>query len=250
MSKAITLTGPAKAGTTKLAGPAKAGTTKLMPEFNTARKHIANVRDAGRKMQHEMILLGIELNRLKTTVGAKHGGDRKSSLHGANLIAWDELVFDQTGLSYETCHRWMTIAKGAQKAIPLLTAPDVLKKPFSALPEKRQEEVVKVLSKAVDGQTMAEMSVSFGVCKAPKLNHPPKATKKSARTRSDNADDETLTAAQLMEQALHDKQALHDMHLGEAWKALDADDLADMENILTAYQAAVSKELKKRGGKA
>ncbi|WP_395735145.1 hypothetical protein [Prosthecobacter sp.] len=139
-------------------------------------------------------------------------------------------------------------AAGAAKSLPILMAKDVLEKPFNALPEARKQEVEKILHKAVDGQTMHEMMIRFGVWKDKAHKSPPKPTKKSAENRNENANNETLTAEQLMQQAKDDRDALHDMHIGGAWKNLDDADLADLENKLTAYTAAVAAEHKKRKG--
>lgn len=217
-----------------------------MKEFDAARKHVENIREFGRRASHESILLGHELNRLKLEVGAKHGGDRKSSSQTANLIRWDDLVAEQTGLSYDTCNRCMQLATAAKKHIPVLTSSDVLKKPFNALPEARQAEVVKALEKAADGRSMTQLMFDFGAWKEKGKHAPPKPTKASAAKRAENAGNETLTAAQLMEAAKEDRDALHDMRLGAAWKALDTADLADLENLLNAYAADVAAELKTR----
>lgn len=221
-----------------------------MKEFDRARAHIAKIGELGRRAQHEMLLFGLELNKLKKELEPKRGGDQKSEkskLHGATLIPWKDLVSQQTGQSYDTCHRWMEIAKGASKSLPILMAKDVLEKPFSALPEARRMEVEKVLNKAVDGQTMHQLMLSFGVWKDKAHKSPPKPTKQSAENRSENASNQTLTAAQFMAQAKDEINVLHDMHIGGSWNYLDEADLADLENKLTAYLADVSAKLK--GGK-
>ena len=229
---------------------AEPGKPALLPEFDTARRYVADIRELGRKAQHLSLLLGFELNKQKAALAVRRGGDRKSGSkpHDAVLIPWQALVEQQTGLSCDTCDRWMTIARGASKHLTILTAKDVLEKPFSALPEARQAEVLKVLHKAADGQTMHQMMITFGAWKDKAAKSPPKPTKDSAAQRTANAQDETLSAAQLMEQAQADKHALHDMHIGGAWQSLDTADLADLENKLTAYAAAVAAELKKRKG--
>lgn len=222
----------------------------MMKEFDQARRYVADIRELGRKAQHLSLLLGFELNKQKAALGERRGGDRRSAdqkPHRAVFDRWEDIVEQQTGLSVDTCTRWMLIAKGASKSLPILTSKDVLEKPFSELPETRQNEIIKVLHKAVDGQTMHEMMLRFGVWKDKARKAPPKPTKTSAANRHANAANETLTAEQLMEQAKEDITALHDMHIGEAWKHLDTEDLADLENKLTAYMTAVSAELKLRG---
>lgn len=239
----VEVVGKEKPGALVVAAPAK------LKEFDVARTLIADIRDLGQRAQHKSLLLGFELNKLKLKLGVKRGGDhcsKKAKPHGAALLPWHDLVEQQTGLSNDTCDRWMKIAHGAAKSLPILMAPDVLKQPFSELPAARQAEVAKILHKAVDGQTMHQMMLSFGAWKDKGLNHPPKATKASAAKRKANADDETLSAAKLIEAAMEDINALHDMHIGEAWKSLDTADLADLDNKLAAYGAAVAAELKSR----
>lgn len=225
--------------------PAKA-VPALMKEFAQARKYVADIRDFGRRAQHVSLLLGFELNKVKTALGIKAGRPSGKLPHGAEIKSWEDLVTEQTGLSMDTCDRWMKIATGASKSLPILTAPDLLKKPFSALPAARQAEVEKALHKAVDGQTMAQMMINFGVWKEKKLNHPPKATKASAKKRAENAADETLQAAQLI--ALHEEHInyLGQITLAAAFKVADTERLAAMENALTALHEAVSAELKLR----
>lgn len=231
-SKALTMTGPGK--------PA------LLKEFDAARKHVENIREFGRRASHESILLGHELNRLKLELKITRGGDRKSNPQSAGLIGWEDLLEQQTGLSADTCNRCMQLATAAKKHIPVLTSSDVLKQPFNALPEARQAEVVKALEKAADGRSMTQLMFDFGAWKDKGKNTPPKPTKASAANRKANAENETLTAAQLMETAKEQRNALHDMHLGAAWKALDTADLADLENKLAAYATDVATELKTR----
>ena len=231
----------------------KAGQGKivLMKEFDQARRYVSEIRELGRKAQHMLVLLGFELNKQKAALGERRGGDRKSAdqkPHVAVFDRWEDIVEQQTGLSVDTCDRWMKIAKGASKSLPILMAKDVIEKPFSALPEARQQEVEKILHKAVDGQTMHSLMLTFGVWKDKAHKSPPKATKQSAANRNANADNQTLTAEQRMKVAKEDTNTLHDMHTGEAWMSLDDSDLADLENKIKAFGLAVAAELKLRKG--
>lgn len=220
-----------------------------MQEFDQARKYVAEIGHLGRKAQHVSLLLGFELNKVKAALGERRGGDRKSAdqkPHGAVFDRWEDLVFQQTGLSVDTCTRWMTIAKGASKSLPILTAKDVMEKPFHMLPEKRQEEVSKILNKAVDGRTMHEMMVAFGIWKEKKPHGPPKPTKQSAANRSANADDEVLTQAELMELAKGHAVTIEDITLAGAFKALDTDHLSSFENLASKLLSEITTELKSR----
>jgi len=225
----------------------KAEPVKLK-EFDAARTLISDIRDLGQRAQHKSLLLGFELNKLKLSLGVKRGGDRKSGSnpHGAGLIRWEALVEQQTGLSADTCDRWMKIAKGAAKSIPILTSKDVLEKPFRELPEARQAEVVKILHKAVDGQTMHQMMLNFGVWKDKGLKHPPKPTKASAAKRKTNAADETLQAAELIKLTEEHIETLEQITLAAAFKAADTERLAAMENAVDALKQAIADELKTR----
>lgn len=250
----------------------KAEPVKLK-EFDAARTLIADIRDLGQRAQHKSLLLGFELNKLKLELGVKHGGSRAST-HGAYLKPWRELIVEQTGLSEDTCDRWMKIAKGAAKSIPILTSKDVLEKPFRELPEARQAEVEKILHKAVDGQTMHQMMLNFGVWKDKGLKHPPKPTKASAAKRKANAEDETLQAAVLMKLTEEHIETLEKITLAAAFKAADDERLhvacetslklcsaqtdelitrktstallAAMENAVDALKQAIADELKQR----
>lgn len=227
-------------------GQLTTGKPTMMREFDAARRHASNIREYGRRAAHESILLGLELRRLKLDLGVRKGPNKP---HVAVYSGtWQDLVEQQTGLSIDTCDRCMHLAIAASKHVRILTSKDVLETPFNALPEKRQEEVIKTLEKAVDGQTMHQMMLHFGAWKDKTHKAPPKATKESAKNRTDNANNQTLTAEQLMEQAKEDINTLNDMYIGEAWKALDTADLADLENKLTAYTAAVAAEHKARKG--
>lgn len=220
-----------------------------LKEFDQARRYVSDIRELGRKAQHLSLLLGFELNKQKAALGIKRGGDQKSEESktlGASLIPWHDLVKQQTGLSHDACDRWMTIAKGASKSLPILMSKDVLEKPFSELPEKRQEEVMKILHKAVDGQTMHEMMVGFGVWKEKKPHGPPKPTKQSAANRSANADDEVLTQAELMELAKGHAVTIEDITLAGAFKALDTDHLSSFENLASKLLSEITTELKSR----
>jgi hypothetical protein len=266
MSKIIQ--SPPKGGTTKHEQPA------LMKEFSAARQHVENIREAGRRASHESILLGHELNRLKLELKVGRGGDRKSNPQSAGLIGWEELLEQQTGLSADTCNRCMQLAQGAKKHIPILTAGDVLKTPFNALPEARQAEVSKALEKAADGRSMTQMMFDFGVWKEKKLNHPPKPTKASAAKRNANKNDETLQAAELMALTEEHIETLEQITLAAAFKAADDERLhvaceaslklcsaqteelitrksstsllASMENAVDALKQAIADELKQR----
>lgn len=222
------------------------GAPALMKEFDQARRYVSDIRELGRKAQHLSLLLGFELNKQKAALAVRKGPNKP---HGAVYSGtWEALVTEQTGLSMDTCERWMTIARGASKHLTILTAKDVLEKPFSALPEPRQNEIIKVLHKAVDGQTMHQMMLTFGAWKDKAHKAPPKGTTQSAATRAANAANQTLTAEQLMKQAKDDCDAVRDMHIGKAWKTLDDAGLADLENILHSYIAEVSAEHKARKG--
>lgn len=234
-------------------------TPALMKEFETARRHVQAIREHGRRAAHESILLGQELNRLKLQLGTKRGGDHKSAeskSQSATLIPWRELVAQETGLSYDTCDRCMTLASAARKHIPVLTAGDVLKSPFHKLPAVRQAEVVKALEKAADGRSMAQMMFDFGAWKEKKKNTPPPGGKSAkndfkggASTRyaenEGNDEAEMFTAMRDLAKEHHipDIIAMRD---GNAWQCLDEDDATHLTNELTKWLELLKQHASER----
>lgn len=227
---------------------------KPMKEFDTARRHVESIRELGRRAAHTSILLGHELLRLKAELGIKRGGDMKSGSkpQTAVLIPWQQLVEQQTGLSIDTCDRCMQLAQAAKKHIPLLTANDVMKTPFSALPQARQTEVIRTLEKAADGQSMTQLMFQFGAWKEKKKAAPPKATKETAKKRTNNAADEALQVENLRTAAkeMVDNLGTYLAAFGECKQVLDLDELAAWENAADAIKAAAAAEIKRRKGQS
>lgn len=224
----------------------------LLKSFDPARRHAANIVEHARRTSHESILFGLALLRAKAEIGERRGGDRKSGTHEAVALTWKELVEQQTGLSYDACHRCMQLAEAAKRHVPLLTADDVAKKPFASLPESRQKEVVGTLTKLADGQSMNQLLHSLGAWKEKKKAAPPKASKETAKKRTSNAADEALqvenlrTAAKEMVENLGTYLAA----FGECKQVLDLDELAAWENAADAIKAAAAAEIKRRKGKS
>lgn len=223
----------------------------LLKEFDTARKHAANILEHARRTSHESILLGHELNRLKAESGVQRGGDRKSAeikLSRESLIGWDELVEQQIGMPYSSAARCMQLATAAKKHIPVLTSEDVLKTPFNALPEQRQAEVVKALEKAADGRSMTQLMFDFGAWKEKKISTPPKATKASAKKRAENKADEVLQALLTSKGATDLFNQVQSITVGftEFQGVLTDADLAAWETQTTALLSAIQTELKTR----
>lgn len=229
-----------------------------LKQFDTARRHATEITNLGRRAAHVSVLLGHELNRLKAELGAGHGGDRKSSSQVANLIPWPELVAQQTGLSYDTCQRCMKVATGAKKQLAILTAADVLKKPLSALPAKRQEEVVAAISKATDGMTMAQLMIEFGAWKEPKSKAPPKGGKSPKNDFKGGASNRTtdLDPEAMRELALQNGNTLRDIIQGGSWEYLNDDELAALDAMIDGWKVQTAALIKSRedaaakGGKA
>lgn len=215
-----------------------------LKEWDGVRSTIAIIQRLGQCLGLQMILLGHKLNQLKASQGVKHGGDHKSSLHRANLgIPWEELVAQQTGYSYATCHRAMQLAAGAKKHIPLLTAKDVAEKDFGKLPLARQNEVVKTLSKAVDGCTLAELMFEFGIWKAKNKNTPPRRV---PALENGGGGDVTTDPAALRQLALENGNRLRDMHQNRSWEYLNDDELTTLDAMLDGWKQDTATLLKQR----
>lgn len=220
---------------------------ELMKEFEPARRHVENIREAGRRASHESILLGHELNRLKLELGVK-AGRPKQLPQSAVIKPWATLVEEQTGLSIDTCDRCMQLAAGAKKHIPILMAGDVLKTPFSALPESRQTEVSKALEKAADGRSMAQMMLDFGVWKEKKSKAPPPGGKSAKNDFKGGASNRVgeLDPELMRQTALENGNALRDMIDGDSWRHLLDDELNAWHAMLERAAKAAEEVIKTR----
>jgi len=239
MSKALTtITTPQ--GITIKGEPIKA--------FDTARKHVANIIEHGRRATHESILLGHELLRLKGELGIKAGRPSEKLPQSAVIIPWADMVEGQTGLSIDTCDRCMKLAEACKKNIPILTQADVLNKPFTALPEARQKEVVKALEKAADGRSMSQMMLDFGAWKEKKAKAPPaggKSAKNDFKGGAHNRGDD-LDPAVLRSTALENMTSIRDMRQGGTWQHLNDDELSAQHNQLEGWLHDIALLIKTR----
>jgi hypothetical protein len=226
----------------------KAALAAKLPEFNQARAYAGEIVNLGHRANLVSILLGDELNRLKKQLGRGHGGARKSSSQTANLLPWEDLVKAQTGLSYDTCQRCMKLAEAAKSKIKILGAEDVIKTPFSALPEARQKEVAKAIQRVVDGQTMTQLMFDFGVLKPRAKNHPPaggKSPKNDFKGGAHNRSDE-VTPEMYQESAKEHLEQLAEMKATNAWKFLEDGDLSALLNHLDTWLTEARGLLKDR----
>lgn len=225
--------------------------------FTTARAHALELHNLGRRVNHISILLGVELNRVHTELGIGRGGD-KAKCKNSTLPPWKDLVTAHTGLSYETCNNLMRLAAEGKKHIPILMSQDLLETPFSALPEARQAEVKKAISKIADGGTMHQLMLDFGVITPKKLNHPPKGGKSDknnfkggAATRAENAanqTDATLAEAkhQLALEHLKGEMGIIAMQESNAWMCLDDTELIALDNALDAWRVKIKALITER----
>lgn len=231
----------------------------LSAMFAPARAHVAELRELGRRANHVSILLGAELNRLKKELGVQRGGDRAKPQNAA-LPPWKDIVEAQTGLSIDTCDRLMKLAEAGKKHIPVLTAADVVEKPFAALPEARQVEVKKAIAKVADAGTMHQLMLDFGVIPPPKkVNLPPPGGKSPKNDFKGGADTRAKATAEggatakiehlrelARDEHLHGGAGVISMREGGAWKYLEDADLVALENALQAWAADVGALIKER----
>jgi hypothetical protein len=81
--------------------------------LKSARSHADEVRALINQSCGPAACCGLDLHLYKLSLGVKHGGDRKSKPHDADLIRWQDVVQEQVGISDDTARRWMQMGIGA-----------------------------------------------------------------------------------------------------------------------------------------
>jgi hypothetical protein len=84
-----------------------------LSDFAAARKHADTIRSGLRRTVAACVALGLELDALKTRIGAKHGGARSNYF----TLPWKELVAQETGFTYQRCQDFMNAAKEVRKRL-------------------------------------------------------------------------------------------------------------------------------------
>lgn len=207
---------------------------QLVAGWEKARGLVDELRSLGRRAGHVTILLGAELLRLKESVGASHGGSRRSSTQNANL-KWTEQCEAETGLSYDTCQRAMALAKAAQSQVPELLM--LNEGEFLALAAPLQQQIMEKLRAISDGKTMSQMWFEFGLCKNGRTT-PPRPGKKGTL--------EDLTLGQRMEAGLAGAETVRLVAEGGLWRALSTEDLAVFDRLLETWRGEIRALLSQR----
>ncbi|WP_009964052.1 hypothetical protein [Verrucomicrobium spinosum] len=140
-----------------------AATVALSQEFEGVRKlyrHIKMHLTAGSSL---MILMGLELKRLKKNLGETRG--RKNP--NASGISWGELVQQEVGITDDTATKYILMAEGSKKRIPMLEKLEekLLTAPLSSLTEAEQQEITAAVQNLTDGKTAKEVMQELGIAR-------------------------------------------------------------------------------------
>lgn len=143
--------------------PAATLAKDLSQEFEGVRKlyrHIKMHLTAGSSL---MILMGLELKRLKKNLGETRG--RKNP--NTSGISWGELVQQEVGITDDTATKYILMAEGSKKRIPMLEKLEekLLTAPLSSLTETEQKEITEAVQNLTDGKTAKEVMQELGIAR-------------------------------------------------------------------------------------
>lgn len=189
------------------------------------------------------ILCGLELQRIRAEV-AKPG--KRSDLPTALSGGWESWVEANCEFSIKTAQRYMAVAEGvkgrlAQEKVSksilglIDTAP-------SALADNDRASLLKSVSKITEGQTLQQLYLDFGICKADPRSNLKKggATHSKGRGPSKNVD----------AQIAHEEIADIIVRLGK-WistgqhQLIEAKDLQDLDDSMVHVRETIKPLLKK-----
>lgn len=110
-----------------------------------------------------MVLLGIELKRLKKNLGETRGRKNPS----ASGISWGDLVKRELGITDDTATKYMLMAEGSKKRIPIIQELEekLLTAPLASLTEKEQREITEAVQNLTDGKTAKEVMQELGIAR-------------------------------------------------------------------------------------
>jgi len=189
------------------------------------------------------ILCGLELQRIRAEIAAP---GKRSDLPNARGGGWEKWVQDNCEFGAETARKYMAVAEGvkgrlAQEKVSksILGLIDIAP---SALADNDRASLLKSVSKITEGQTLQQLYLDFGICKAdPRANlRKGGATHTKGRGASKNVDAQIAhdTAAELL-------QGLAKFIQGGQHQLLEIADLQHLDDQLLAAREAFKPLLKK-----
>jgi hypothetical protein len=140
------------------------------PDFDSARQYLSAARLHGAATAAFLVLLGVEIKRLRGIHQPKRGGDHKSKNQTRNvscLISWPEIIQRELGISHDSARNYEAMAEAGKKHIAELNAEELLTMPLCQLPDARREQIVHAVQKVTDGQTAQQLMFDWGIAKKP-----------------------------------------------------------------------------------
>ena len=139
-------------------------------EFDSARQFLEAAHLHTAAAAAFMVLLGVELKRLRVQFRPRRGGDRRlqyQSFNAETLISWEDRIQSELGISKTTAWRFEAMAEAAKKRIAELNADELLTTPICQLTEPRRAAILQAVHKVTDGQTAQQLMLDWGIAKKP-----------------------------------------------------------------------------------
>ncbi|WP_075090628.1 hypothetical protein [Verrucomicrobium spinosum] len=131
--------------------------------FTYARKLQTNVRLHLIAASGFMVLMGLELKRLKKALGETRGRKTQDGLG----ISWEATVKANLGISDETATKYIAMADGVKTRVAILQELEakLLAAPLSDLSDQEQEQVFAAVKDSTDGKTAKELMQEYGIAR-------------------------------------------------------------------------------------
>lgn len=150
-------------------------------EFAQARRYYQGARLFASASTACLVLLGLELQRLRLLFDPQPGRRKKNSSTDG-LISWDARVRAELRIGHATAWRWEAMAEEAQQRVAELSTVDLLERPILQLPEPQREQIVRAVQAATDGRNAKQLMVEWGITtKKPQSTGSPLTAEESAR---------------------------------------------------------------------
>lgn len=137
------------------------------PEFDPARQYLSAARLHGAATAAFLVLLGVEIKRLRAIHQPKRGQPKKNSRNVSGILSWPELIKRELGISDDSARNYEAMAEAGKKHIAELNAEELLTMPLCQLPDVRREQIVKAVQKVTDGHTAQQLMFDWGIAKKP-----------------------------------------------------------------------------------
>jgi hypothetical protein len=136
-----------------------------LPEFNSSRQYLAAAKLHGAACTAFLILLGVEIKRLRRIYQPKRGNSKSRNVSG--FVSWPELLRRELDISDDSARNYEAMAEAAKERVKELNAEELLTMPLCQLPDARREQIVQAVQKVTDGHTAQQLMFDWGIAKKP-----------------------------------------------------------------------------------